>query len=213
MCPRTLRPSSSRSETITSTSPTAALLCFWPGKPPENLPRCTSSNSRTAVSRWIAGRSLLRLAAEKEYADRFRALSYSRAPGRKRVRCPRRIGMGERITSPPLRHHRISGSRIRRIDELIPCGTEAGRSKNTPPTVVSQVVEFHCRLHPHPSRASSTRRLIGWCLATHETRFPATPFTSFRPSSLGNCYDLARNITQTAIRLEISQLFTRPNKC
>src|ERR1035438_5117986 len=37
--------------------------------------------------------------------------------------------------------------------------------------VVSPLVEFHCRLHPLPTRSSSTRRLIGWRMATHETRF------------------------------------------
>ena len=37
--------------------------------------------------------------------------------------------------------------------------------------VISPLVEFRCRLHPLPTRSSSTRRLIGWRIATHETRF------------------------------------------
>jgi hypothetical protein len=40
---------------------------------------------------------------------------------------------------------------------------------------VSPLVEFHCRLHPLPTRSSSTQRLIGWRMATHETRFPTAP--------------------------------------
>jgi hypothetical protein len=41
--------------------------------------------------------------------------------------------------------------------------------------VVSPLVEFHCRLHPLPTRSSPARRLIGWRVATHETRFSTTP--------------------------------------
>jgi len=76
--------------------------------------------------------------------------------------------------------------RIRRFDELIPCQqcTEAGGSENAPPMVVSPLVEFHCRLHPLPTRSSSARKLIGWRMATHETRFPTAPShrSGLRPS-------------------------------
>src|ERR1035438_7254368 len=50
--------------------------------------------------------------------------------------------------------------------------------------VVSPLVEFHCRLHPLPTRSSSTRRLIGWRMATHETRFlmPLLIVQAFVPS-------------------------------
>jgi hypothetical protein len=41
--------------------------------------------------------------------------------------------------------------------------------------MVSPLGFFHCRLHPLPTQPSSTRRLIGWRMATHETRFPTVP--------------------------------------
>ena len=52
----------------------------------------------------------------------------------------------------------------------LPHSTEAGGSKNAPPMVDSPLVEFHCRLHPLPTRSSSARRLMGWRIATHQTR-------------------------------------------
>jgi hypothetical protein len=50
--------------------------------------------------------------------------------------------------------------------------------------VGSPLVGFHCRLHPLPTRSSSTRRLIGWRIATHETRFSTSPShrSGLRPS-------------------------------
>ena len=89
-----------------------------------------------------------------------------------------------RLSSPPTPPDKRV--RIRRFDELIPCrtGQRPEVRKNAPPMVVSPLVEFHCRLHPLPTRSSSARGLIGWRMATHETRFPTDSFPSFRPSSL-----------------------------
>jgi hypothetical protein len=53
--------------------------------------------------------------------------------------------------------------------------------------VVSPLVEFHCRLHPLPTRSSSARRLIGWRIATHETRFCTAPSHRSGLRSSRNC--------------------------
>jgi len=80
-----------------------------------------------------------------------------------------------RLSSPPTPPDKRV--RIRRFDELVPCRTAQRPEvqRNAPPMVVSPLVEFHCRLHPLPTRSSSTRGLIGWRIATHETRFSTTP--------------------------------------
>jgi hypothetical protein len=77
--------------------------------------------------------------------------------------------------------------RIRRFDELLPYRTGAGGAKNAPPMVVSPLVEFPCRLHPLLTRSSPARRLIGWRMATHETRFSNTPSHRSGLRSPRNC--------------------------
>ena len=108
----------------------------------------------------------------------------SRVVGTEEV-SPSTSGQGEQLPALPSHTTGQAGPHpaVRRVTPLPHC-TEAGGSKNAPPMVVSPLVEFHCRLHPLPTRSSSARRLIGWRIATHETRFPTTPShrSGLRPS-------------------------------
>ena len=94
--------------------------------------------------------------------------------GEKPGKC--RIDIGRRSLAFPVTPPYVR-VRIRRFDELLPCRTaqRLEGQRTAPPMVVAPLDEFQCRLHPLPTRSSSTRRLIGWRTATHETPFPTTP--------------------------------------